>query len=156
MTARKQLGGASAPFISAQDVDDEVYATALANAKRMLAYFDSDEFKDGERLGKELLRIGDMGPQEATKHLEAHPPTPMAIAWLIMEARRLGASATASGNASRRNQEERQLVQDAWRNRPDPGQGKAAFARQWSALLKKQTGAIVTARQIETRWLKGM
>lgn len=55
--------------------------------------------------------------------------------------------------ASQKNAKPRAWVLNAWVNRKDQGQSKAAFARQYALLVKKQYSLAVTAETIARDWL---
>ena len=55
--------------------------------------------------------------------------------------------------ASQKNEEPRAWVLNEWRGRGDKGQSKAAFARQYAALVKRQFRVDVTAETIARDWL---
>lgn len=59
----------------------------------------------------------------------------------------------SSANASKKNAEPRAWVLAEWKIRPDPGQSKASFARQYVPLVKKRFGVLVTEDTIKRDWL---
>ena len=62
-------------------------------------------------------------------------------------------SEQAKRNAQSKNEAPRAWVLSEWLNRPDQGQKKAPFARQYSPLVKKQFGLIVNPDTIARDWL---
>jgi len=62
-------------------------------------------------------------------------------------------SENASFAASQKNEEPRKWVLSEWLNRPDQGQKKAPFSRQYALLVKKKFGLIVLPEQISRNWL---
>lgn len=55
--------------------------------------------------------------------------------------------------ASQKNEAPRLWVLSKWESRTDQGQAKAAFARQYAPLVKKEFGLIVTPETIARDWL---
>lgn len=62
-------------------------------------------------------------------------------------------SMNASEAAKQKNKVPHEWVLSEWQNRPDKGQGKAAFARQYAPLVKKQFNLIVNPETIARDWL---
>lgn len=62
-------------------------------------------------------------------------------------------SEDAANKASKKNAYPRAWVLTEWESRPDPGQKKAPFARQYVPLVKKRFGVLVTEDTIKRDWL---
>ncbi|MDO8699230.1 MAG: hypothetical protein Q7J75_02205 [Rhodoferax sp.] len=82
-----------------------------------------------------------------------HPNTEnLFYRWESLGARE-AASSRASNAAKSKNAVPRDWVLSAWNSRADKGQKKAAFSRQYAALVKSKFGVIVTPVTIERSWL---
>lgn len=57
--------------------------------------------------------------------------------------------------ARAKNAPARAWVRDQWANRADKDQGKAAFGREFTHLVKRAFGASITPETITRDWLKG-
>ena len=62
-------------------------------------------------------------------------------------------SSDAAKKASKKNAEPRAWVLTEWQGRPDLGQSKASFARQYVPLVKQRFGVLVTEDTIKRDWL---
>lgn len=112
-------------------------------------------------LDAELEKLIDLTADHATlpelaAHLEKHPPSALVIAKLVWAARDQGVSQLQSAKAAGKNSEERDFVRTKWKEREDLDQSKASFAREYASIVHRMFKLKVTARTIETRWLKGL
>ena len=64
-----------------------------------------------------------------------------------------GKSQVQRATAAKKNEEPRAWVRCEWRDRSDKGQSKAAFARQYAALVKRRFDLDVTPDTIVREWL---
>ncbi len=64
-----------------------------------------------------------------------------------------GRKAQSIAAASSKNEKAREWALSEWMNRPDTGQGKAAFGRQYAPLVKKKFRLPVTPETIARDWL---
>lgn len=87
------------------------------------------------------------------KHLQAEPPSPECVLWLLHENRRLCASQAASKAAQQKNAAARAFVMQAWRKQTDKGQSKASFARMIAPELRRRFAVAVTPERIAKYWL---
>ncbi len=112
-----------------------------------------------EAEGRELLKLQGMGRAEAFALLHRQPPTPMAILWLIDEAKRQAVSARASSIAKAKNHKPIAQTREAWKKAKldDPKLSKRAFADAIApGLAKKPHWLTVRPETIAYFWLKGL
>lgn len=92
-----------------------------------------------------LTDIDTFGYGHETSAIDVAPPVS-----LIREVVR---SWDAGEKASKKNAEPRAWVLTEWESRPDLGQSKASFARQYVPLVKQRFGVLVTEDTIKRDWL---
>lgn len=79
--------------------------------------------------------------------------TPFFLHMLCRMAHISGRSQVKSKAASLKNVAVREWVLSEWEKRPDKSQGKAAFSRQYSQLVKQKKGLVVNPDTIAREWL---
>lgn len=114
-----------------------------------------DALRAGKRAAERMLSCCDEYSIGGLRlYLRENPPTPEAIFWLMAAARRQGVRKAASIAATKKNEEPRRFVAEAWRSRKDVGQSKASFARMFAPLVKMRFGVSVTPDRIARHWLE--
>lgn len=79
--------------------------------------------------------------------------TPVFLHLLCRLAHKSGRKHIKAKAASLKNEPIREWVMNAWKNREDKGQSKAAFSREYVKLVKHKFGQLVTAETIARAWL---
>jgi len=79
--------------------------------------------------------------------------TPFLLHMLCRMAHISGRRQVKAKAASLKNVAMREWVLSEWKNRPDQSQGKAAFSRQYSILVKQRSGLLVNPDTIARGWL---
>jgi hypothetical protein len=144
-------------LLASRDVQEEVKRQTPKGLDWVAPLFRqrAARLKAGHEEAQAIMAILDQSALgELRRHLEAHPPSTECVIWLLHENRRLSASRAARSAAQQKNAAPREFVATEWKNRADPGQSKASFARMVAPMIQKRFGARVTPERIARYWLK--
>ena len=122
------------PWIGFEGTTNKAKASSKENDVDLLGVLDFDKLKDWLATNPESV-------------------TPFFLHMLCRMAHISGRRQVKAKAASLKNVAMREWVLSEWKSRPDQSQGKAAFSRQYSLLVKQKSGLLVNPDTIARDWL---